>query len=103
MYRVVRVQYTAKADYVAHNKENIAKVMNDLRTANNPDIKYGAYLLEDGKTFMHFTHFANEEAVKLLMGLESFIKFQAELKANGLEVPPKTEPLSLVGSSYNIF
>ena len=103
MFKIVRVQYTAKQDYAARNKENIAKVMNDLREINNPGIKYGAYLLEDGKTFMHFTQFENEEAYKVLNGLESFKQFQAELKASGFEAAPKAENLSLVASSYDFF
>jgi hypothetical protein len=101
--KIVRVQYTTKQEYAARNKENITKVMNDLRKINNPGIKYGAYLLPDEKTFMHFTQFENEEAHKILMELESFIKFQTELKASIPEVAPKAEDLSLVGSSYDFF
>ena len=103
MFKIVRVQYTTKQHYVAKNKENINKVLNDLRKINNPGIKYGAYLLEDEKTFMHFTLFDNEEAYKVLNGLESFKQFQEELKASGFEVPPKAENLSLVASSYDFF
>ena len=103
MFRIVRVQYITKQEYADRNKENIKKVMNDLREINNPGIKYGAYLLEDGKTFMHFALFENEEAHKVLMELKSFIQFQAELKASGHEVAPKSENLSLVASSYDFF
>lgn len=103
MFRIVRVQYTAKQDYTPRNKENIAKVMDDLREINNPGIRYGVYLLEDEKTFMHFTQFENEEAYNTLMTLGSFKQFQAELKASGLEVAPKSENLSLVASSYDFF
>ena len=103
MFKIVRVQYTAKQEYVAKNKQNIEKVMNDLREINSPGIKYSTYLLDDGKTFMHFSLFENEDAQKVLNGLESFKQFQAELKASGPEVPPKVDNLSLVASSYNIF
>ena len=103
MFKIVRVQYTTKQEYAARNKENITKVMNDLRKINNPGIRYGAYLLEDEKTFMHFTQFQNEDAYKILNELESFKEFQAQLKASGPEVPPKAENLSLVGSSYDFF
>jgi hypothetical protein len=77
--------------------------MGDLREINNPGIKYGTYLLDDGKTFMHFAQFENEEAHLVLMELESFKTFQAELRASGPELAPKSENLSLVGSSYDIF
>jgi hypothetical protein len=36
MFKVVRVQYTAKQEYVPRNKENISRVMKDLREINNP-------------------------------------------------------------------
>ena len=103
MFRIVRVQYTTKAEYVPKNRENINRVMNDLQAINDPGIRYSTYMLDDGKTFMHFTHFATETAYKKLMELASFLQFQAELKASGPEVPPKTEHLSLVGASYDIF
>jgi len=103
MFRIVRVQYTTKQEYAAKNKENITKVMNDLRAINNPGIRYSTYLLEDGKTFMHFALFENEAANKILMELESFKQFQAALKESVPEVPPKTENLSLVASSFDIF
>jgi len=101
--KIIRVQYTTTQEYAARNKENITNVMNELRAMNRPDIKYGAYLLPDGKTFMHFDQFENEEAHQVLMGLESFKKFQTELKASTFEVAPQWEPLSLVASSYDIF
>ncbi|MGZ3763660.1 MAG: hypothetical protein ACXVB0_21345 [Mucilaginibacter sp.] len=101
--KIVRVQYTAKPEYVAKNKANITKVMNDLRAINNPGLKYSTYLLDDGKTFMHFTHFENDEAHQVLRGLESFKIFQSELKASGPETAPKAENLSLVASSYDLF
>lgn len=101
--KTIRVQYTAKQEYAAKNKENILKVMNDLRVINNPGIKYSSFVLEDGKTFMHFAIFENEEANKVLNNMESFKQFQAELKASGPEVPPKAENLSLVASCDDFF
>jgi hypothetical protein len=51
---------------------------------------------------MHFDHFENEEAHRVLLGLESFKKFDAELHANGFEVEPKLELLSFVAASYEV-
>jgi len=103
MTKIVRVQYTTKPDYAAKNKENIAKVMQDLREINNPGIKYATYLAPDEKTFMHFAQFENEEAEKVLTHLPAFRQFQEELKASGPETPPKTDQLSLVASNFDIF
>ena len=101
--KIVRVQYTAKPEYAEKNRENILHVMEELRKLNNPGIKYSVYNLADGKSFMHLAHFKTDDEQKILLGLESFKKFGAELKANGIEVPPKSEDISIVGSSFDFF
>jgi len=99
----VKVQYTVKADYVETNKKNIARVMDDLREINSPDIKYTAFLLDDGKTFVHFVMRANEEAAGILSNLEAFKDFQQQLRNSEPESPPKAENLMLVGTHWDIF
>lgn len=98
--RIVKVTYTAKPEYVEQNKANIRQVMNDLKKINNPDIRYDALIGEDGQSFTHFTFFKSDEAQQVLNNLESFKYFGSQLKANGLDNPPKVENLTLVGSSY---
>ena len=83
--KIVRVQYTTTAAYAATNQENIRQVVNELKKLNHPGIKYSAYLLEDGKTFMHFDQFENEAAHQILLELASFKKFDAGLWASQLE------------------
>jgi hypothetical protein len=95
--------YTATAEYAPTNQENIKKVMADLQAMARPDISYTACLQSDGKTFIHTAFFKNEDAEKELFALPSFQSFQQQLKASGPEVPPKTELLTLVGWSNNIF
>jgi L-rhamnose mutarotase len=99
----VKVQYTVKESYVETNKQNIKKVMDALREINNPDLKYSAFLQDDGKTFVHFVMRANEEAASALNNLEAFQQFQQALKASQPEVPPKPENLYLVASAWDIF
>jgi hypothetical protein len=101
--KIVRVHYTTRPEYVAVNQENIAAITRELRLLNHPGIKYGAYLLPDGKTFMHFDQFESEEAHEVLTGLVSFKKFAAELEASSLEVEPKLELLSLVAATDDFF
>lgn len=101
--KVVRVQYTTKADYAAANQANIEGVVNELKQLNHPGIKYGVWLLPDGKTFMHFDQFENEEAHLLLQELPSFKKFATELWASELEVEPVLELLSLAASTEKYF
>lgn len=101
--KIVRVVYTTKAEYAEQNQLNIKNVMADLHKLNHPGINYNACLGADGKTFIHTAFFKSDDDQKLLNELPAFKHFQDQLKAGGLEVPPKQELLSLVGSSKNIF
>jgi hypothetical protein len=100
--KIVRVQYSTTHEYAAKNMENIANVADEVKRLDHPGIKYAAYLLPDGNTFMHFDQFENEEAHEVLTGLESFKKFAAELEASGLETMPKLDLLTLVAASYEV-
>ncbi|MBK0379654.1 hypothetical protein [Mucilaginibacter segetis] len=101
--KIVRVQYTTKAEYAARNQENIKAVVAELKSINHPGVKYSTYLLPDGKTFMHFDHFENEEAHQFLTSLASFKKFADELEASEPETEPKLELLTLVASTEDLF
>jgi hypothetical protein len=101
--KIVKVTYTTKPEYSDHNQSNIKKVMSDLQAIDNPGINYNVCLGPDGQSFTHTAFFDSEENEKVLMQLPTFIQFQQELRANGLEAPPKQELLSLVGSSTDIF
>ncbi|EOR93008.1 hypothetical protein ADIARSV_3808 [Arcticibacter svalbardensis MN12-7] len=97
--KIVRVQYTTTPEYAPINIANIAGIVKELKELNYVGIKYGTWILPDGKTFMHFDHFENEEDHQLLISLESFKKFDTELWASGLEIEPKLDLLSLVVST----
>jgi len=101
--KTVRVIYTVRREYVAANQANITGIVEELRRLGHPGIKYGAWLLPDGKTFMHFDQFENEAAHEILTSLESFEKFASELEASDMEVEPKLELLSLVASTEEYF
>ncbi len=101
--KIVKVTYTTKSEFAEQNQSNIKNVMADLQKLNHTGINYNACLSADGKTFTHTAFFNSEEDQKLLNELPSFKHFQEQLKSGGLEVPPKQELLTLVGSSGNIF
>jgi quinol monooxygenase YgiN len=101
--KTVKVQYIVKADYVETNKRNIRKVMEDLREIANPGIKYSAYVLDDGKSFVHLGIYSDQAALDVVNNLPSFQFFRDQLMASGPEVPPKAEDLNLVGTAYEIF
>ena len=101
--KIVKVTYTAKAEFTEQNKSNIRNVMADLQKLNHPGINYHVCLAPDRKTFIHMAFFSSDDFQKILLELPAFEHFQEQLKAFGFEVPPKEELLSLVGSSKNIF
>ncbi len=101
--KAVKVQYTVKAEYADTNKGNIRQVMADLQELANPGIKYSTFILEDGKTFVHFGMYTDQEALEVVNSLPSFQSFREQLQASGPEAPPKGDDLNLVGSSYEIF
>lgn len=101
--KIVKVTYTTKIDFSEQNQSNIKNVMTDLQSLNNHGINYNACLSTDNKTFIHTAFFKSDEDQKILNELPAFKYFQEQLKASGLEVPPKQELLNLVGSSNNIF
>ncbi len=101
--KIVKVTYTAKPEFAEQNQQNIQNVMADLQKLDHPGINYNSCLCADGSTFIHTAFFNSAEEEKILLELPAFKHFQEQLKLNGLEVPPKQELLSLVGSSKNIF
>jgi hypothetical protein len=101
--KVVRAQYTTTPEFAPINQANIAGIVKELKELNHPGIKYGCWVLPDGKTFMHFDQLESEAAHEILTSLDSFKKFDADLWASGLEVEPKLELLSLVASTEAYF
>ena len=101
--KIVRVIYTTREEFAGQNQSNIKNVMADLQKLDHPGINYNACISADCKTFTHTAFFRSDEDQKILNELASFKYFQEQLKANGFEVPPKQELLSLVGTSKNIF
>jgi hypothetical protein len=100
--KVTRVQYTVRSDFVGENKRNIEAVMSELRALGDNDVRYAAYLHDDGKTFMHLVHYNTAAAEHLPVSLESFKHFRARLQDH-LEAPPKSETFALTQSSFPMF
>jgi hypothetical protein len=100
--QAIKVTYTVQEEYSEHNRTNINAVMSELRALNRPDIRYATFVENDGKTFTHFAVRRDADSFKLDT-LQSFRKFQDELKASNPERPPVAAPLTLVGSSYDLF
>ena len=76
---VTKVQYTVKDEYVETNKRNIKEVMKELRALNNSTVFYDAYLLDDGKTFMHIAGSKDGQPGDVIGKLASFKVFREGL------------------------
>ncbi len=96
--KATKVEYTVREDFVETNKANINAVMQELRSLDNQDVKYMAFLKDDGKSFMHLVFTKNDEAGKIISSLSAFQHFREALNS-GVEVKPVAENFSLVDSS----
>ena len=101
--KIVKVTYTTRAEFAEQNQANIKNVMAELKKINSKGINYNACLSADNKTFIHTAFFNSDEDQKFLNELPSFKSFQEQLKLGGVEVPPKQEILTLIGTSNDIF
>ena len=101
--KALRVHYTTTAAFAPVNQANIAAIVKELKELNHPGIKYSTWMLPDGKTFMHFDQFENEEAHDILISLASFKKFDKALWASGLEAEPVLEHIRLVAATESFF
>jgi hypothetical protein len=100
--KIVKVTYTVRPEYVAKNKENVNKFINNVKALNNPGIRYISYLGEDGKTFTHIAIYDGEGSQQAFLALESFLSFQQQRDASGLEAPQHVEMMEVVAASYDI-
>jgi hypothetical protein len=98
--RAVKVEYTVKPEYVATNKANIQKVMDELRGMGNTGTLYSTYIKEDGVSFVHFSIHKDEE--NIIPSLSAFKAFTTQLKAEGLVGgAPQALKLEMVAKSFD--
>ena len=100
--KAIKVEYTVKPEYVNTNKANIQKVMDELRALGNVGVLYSSYVKEDGCSFVHFAIHRDDEASNVITSLESFKKFNEQLRAEGLVTPPQSTKLEMVGKSFDL-
>ena len=100
---IVKVTYTVNPEFVQKNQENIRHFMNDFKQLDSIEFRYDAYLCNDGKTFVHLSHYQNEKIQKTLLEVPSFKSFQEQRDVSGLEVSPQIDIMKAVGSSHDIF
>lgn len=100
---IVKVSYTVQSAFVQQNQENINLFMVDFKKMNTNEFRYFSYLCEDGKTFVHISHFQNEEIQNRLLQTPSFVSFQKQRDDSGLENLPQIEVMQIMASSHETF
>ena len=100
--KIIKVTYTVQAAFAQKNQENIQTFIKDLQQVNDPALRYHVYQAADGKTFMHFSEYNNDEAQQTLLTLPSFLAFQQQ-RDEHLEVQPAIEQLQFVAATYTLF
>jgi len=100
--RAIKVEYTVKPEYVATNKTNIQKVMDELQALGDVGVLYSAYVKEDGCSFVHFSIYKNPDEPNLIPTLKTFQAFSKQLKEEGLLSPPQSLNLDMVGKAFDL-
>lgn len=99
--KAIKVEYTVKPEYVAINKNNIQKVVAELRALGDTGILYSVYVKEDGCSFVHLAIYKNPDEPNLIPTLKTFQAFSKQLKEEGLATAPQSLNLSMVGKSFD--
>ena len=100
MRRVI-VQYKVKPERAAENEALIEKVFEELAQTQPVGLRYTAFKMEDGVSFVHIASIETEDGVNPLDNSPAFQAFQAGIRER-CEVPPAANPLKGIGS-YRIF
>lgn len=99
----VKVTYSVKPEFVKKNKENIHLFMADFKEMQHIGFAYNVYLLEDGVTFLHLSHFKNEDVQKQVLNVASFKLFQRQRDESGLNHTHKVDIMQTVAVSAPVF
>ena len=95
----VKVTYTVKSAFVDQNLENIKTFMQDFRTMGS-DFQYTVYTNKN--TFIHLSHYKNEEIQTAVLNVPSFKAFQQQRDDSGLEIEPQIEVLTLAAGTKEL-
>lgn len=95
------IRYTTKPEHAARNEELIRAVCTELRQSQPDGLRYAAFKLSDGVTFVHLVQNEHGDKPSRLLTVKAFGEFQeglAERRADG----PTREELIPIGS-YHVF
>ena len=91
------IRYTVKAGRGDENQALIEHVFAELAAKAPDGLRYDAFRLEDGVTFVHVVSHESEAARQVLTALPAFGAFQAGISERCAVAPVRT-PLTEIGS-----
>ena len=95
------IRYTTKPEHAARNEELIRAVYAQLRRDRPDGLRYAAFKLSDGVTFVHLAQNEDSDQPSPLLTVKAFGEFQeglAERRADG----PSRDELIPIGA-YRVF
>lgn len=95
------IRYTTKPEAAARNEELIRAVYSELRQTRPAGLRYAAFKLSDGVTFLHLVQNEQSGGPSPLLAVKAFGEFQedlAERRADGVI----RDELTQIGS-YRLF
>jgi hypothetical protein len=95
--RRVMVRYTVKPGRGPENVEYVERVFAELARHAPPGLRYAAFRLDDGVSFVHLVSHEGADGDDALRTLPAFRAFLADI-AERCEAPPVVTPLHEVGS-----
>ncbi|HMD02550.1 MAG TPA: hypothetical protein VKG44_06235 [Candidatus Baltobacteraceae bacterium] len=89
--KTVLVRYKTHAEKAGENETLIHAVFDELRASAPAGLRYGAFKLADGTSFVHFATIDTADGSNPLVELPSFKRFQENLSERCAEEPALTE------------
>ena len=100
MKRVI-VRYKAKKDKAQENREYIQNVFHALDSSKPAGLRYTAFQLEDGVSFVHLASIETEDGSNPLASFDAFKAFTQDM-ASRCEGPPEASEVETIGN-YRVF
>ncbi len=91
------VRYAVKPDHVAHNEELVQAVLAELQRVQPAGLRYAAFRLDDGVSFIHLVSRDIEHGDRPPPQLPALKEFHAGIRER-CDQPPVREGLSEIGS-----
>lgn len=95
------MRYKAKSERASENENYIKEVFKQLQNDSPAGIRYAAFKLDDGVSFVHIASIETEDGENPMSNLSTFQNFLSKIKER-CDEPPILSELNELGS-YRLF